>query len=380
MNQAYAEERNKQTNEPIWLYVIETRDIPEIGFDLHFTSQQWDVVYFKYDTGSAVPQTYTAFPGLSHSGVEFDLGGTIPSPKLSISNVSREIQALLEKNNFFRGVKVTVIKTYRNLLTDSDACERFTFNIDSHASNLVDVTFNLIGKLNLLSSKIPNRIVTRKCAATQYKGLGCWLEQEDGSFEPPPGFRIDQFFFIPGSSNTGEMSGSTLLFRFSAQPVNLLSLTQAQDKIKFKGAFTSADISNADWNTANISFQIYSAPATLQSTAALTGSQWNAYFGINLFSTGTELVAELGFNQFAADLTDPANFDLSKFNGLGLAVVFASGKTLEAKFSEIEFIMQNYSLFGGGEADSCDRTSNDCRRHNNTRQYFGFPNVPRRNR
>lgn len=382
MNQAYINEQNKQVNEPIWLYVFETRDIAEIGFDLHFTNQQWDVHYFRWDDGSPVAQTYTAFAGLEHEGIEFNLDGTIPSPTLTLSNVNRQIQALLERNNFFRGIRVTVIKTYRNLLGDADANEKFSFFINNHTSNVLQIVFNLEGKLNLLSKKIPNRIVTRKCAAVQYKGLGCWLEQPDGTFEAPAGFRIDNFYLIEGTTSTGEITNTVFDVNFSAQPVNLVSLTQAQDKIKFAAEFVGPEINNADWDNANIKFRILSQSPNgrlIQETATKTGAQWNSYFGEDVFRSNVENAVELEFTEFSADLTDPNEFNLGEFSGLGIEIEFGSSKTIDILFTGIEFIMQKYSQFEGGEADSCDRTVADCRRHNNTAQYFGFLNVPRRN-
>jgi len=373
MNNAYIAEENKKVNAPIWLYRI--RATP----NLYFTSQNWDVTYFRDNgMGGFAAQMYTPFADLSHEGIEMSLNGRIAKPVIKLANVSREAQALLELNNFFRGIQVDIWKTYRPLLADSGAHREFTFFVDSHSADLFNVNFNMIGKLDLLNRKIPGRVFTRKCSAQKYKGRGCWIEEENGAFTEPAGFISDRYFYWKNETTSASIGNNDATHDVIVQPLFASSLNQATDTIKLEFRFDTAD-PDTIYNAWLLTFYLGSGLNyfTRAAGAQKTIANWNTFLATTLLPNQWNVV-EIPLDEFQNFVGQDVDVRELRYFGTRIQRFGDTTNNYVMRTRNIEFEMEKYSQFGSGLADSCDRTTTDCRRHNNVSRFFGFPNIPKR--
>jgi lambda family phage minor tail protein L len=175
-------EKNAATNAPVWLYRIQIDDTPTN--DLFLAESDADVSYFK-DVSTA--QTYTAFP-ITHAGIGSNLDGEVDQLNVTVANVNLLIQAYLEQNAGLRGNKVTVRLVFRDALADPTAHIESVFYIDSAQATAQSVSFTLTSKMDLLNTTLPRRTFADRRCQWAYKGLGCWLDDDDGTYTQPAGF------------------------------------------------------------------------------------------------------------------------------------------------------------------------------------------------
>lgn len=163
LNADFILEKNKAVVKPIRLYTI--FDYDNNGANLYFAEYDQDVTFDS--------QVYTAFP-LSFDSISEKTGGEVDEIRVSIANVSREIEAYLQNPNYtFKGKKVVITYIFADQMDNPDAKYEEIFYIDLYESNETNVTFTLSSKLDVYQVKLPRRTVTRTHCSWVFKGIEC---------------------------------------------------------------------------------------------------------------------------------------------------------------------------------------------------------------
>ena len=153
-------EKNKSSNQPIYLYLIEKYDgINDLPLAEYDTDIDYDGV------------TYTKFP-IKHQEIGENTQGEIDTLIVSVSNVNRSIQAYLE-NNDFRGKKVTVKLIWANQKNDTDAYIDFIYYIDNYTASETSVDFTLSSKYDVIDLTLPMEIFNRNYCRWKFKSAEC---------------------------------------------------------------------------------------------------------------------------------------------------------------------------------------------------------------
>jgi len=159
LDATFKNEKNSQSNEPLFLYSI--YDYDGASTNLYFVDYSKNVTYDG--------QEYVRFP-ITHNSISENTNGEIGNVTVTLSNVSRLIQAYLEAYDF-RRKKVTIKQVWANQLADTDAYIEDIFYIDSYTADQQNVTFTLTGKFDILSVELPARKYSRNYCG--WKTLGC---------------------------------------------------------------------------------------------------------------------------------------------------------------------------------------------------------------
>lgn len=379
MDSQFIQTANAQTNSPVWLFHIEAADSSGEA-DLFLTTGDADINYFKFDdAGNATPQVYECWPDLSHEGLQFQNNLEIQRPTLTLSNVSREIQAFLQSKNFLRGRVVRVIRTFRNLLTNSAACDIKRYKVNSHASNAQTVQLTLAGELDIMNKMLPNRYYYRKCGnGVVYKGRRCWVSNGDGTFSPPAGFSTDRYWFWQPLVSTGVMPMTNVnqLLQLIIHPLNMPTLNQVTDSIKFdfRVNFPGVGITDPAW----LNYGVYMYFGNGISFDDVGIANYYVSLGGPIPSVNNTHSVTIPFDQFSS--FSPVNTDSIRYFGIRIVrdnnPVGVTNWSFE--ISNVEFLMQQYSPQQATGPDECGRTLYECRRHNNVARFGGFPSVPNR--
>ena len=161
VNNNFSVSKNQQSNQPIFLYTIFNYD--GASTNLYFADYSENVTYDG--------QEYIKFP-ISHDAITEDTTGEISSVSVTLSNVSRLIQAYLETYDF-NGKKVYITLVWGNQLDDGDAYLREIFYIDSYSADQNNVSFTLTSKFDVLSLQIPARKYSRNYCGFKFKSTEC---------------------------------------------------------------------------------------------------------------------------------------------------------------------------------------------------------------
>lgn len=182
-------EANAETKRPITLYRVEISDTPAATgeADLYYADYDTDVNFFE--TNSSVDTARTYLKAVIKRGeVSLNATGQIDSMTVSISNVSREIQAFLEARDGLRRRKVTIRTVFADQLADQDAYVEDVFYVDHVNCDAKIAAFSLSSKLDILDVKVPRRMFRRAFCQWVYAGVGCYetgLVQPAGFVEGP---------------------------------------------------------------------------------------------------------------------------------------------------------------------------------------------------
>jgi phage-related protein len=377
MNPEFTETKNLQVNSPVWLFHVECADASGES-DLFLTTGDADIQYFRFDdAGNSYPQVYEAWPELSHDGLQFASNLEIQRPEVTLSNVSREIQAFLQSKNFLRGRVVRVIRTFRNLLNNAQACDIRRYKINSHSANANVVKFTLAGELDIMNRVLPSRYFYRKCGnGVVYKGRRCWISNGDGTYSMPPGFSIDRYFFWQPTVNTTSMplSNTNQLLQLIIHPLNMPTLNKNTDSIRFDLRVNLIGVpnNNTSWHNWPITFYFGNGIAFNDVGIATYSTNLSAVLqSINVVNNVT-----LPF----ADFTTFAPIDVSSIRYFGVRIQRLNNPigmtSWNFEVGNTEFLMQNPNPQGDGNPDTCGRTLFECRRHNNVARFGGFPSIP----
>ena len=146
-NNAFKEKTRKRATQPIFLYTI--YDYDSAGSNKHFAAWSTNITF-----GDPAIE-YTRFP-VTHDAITENVKGEIDSTKIQLSNVARLIEYYLQ-NYDLRGKKISIKMVFADLLDDPDAFVEFCNYIDSYASNVKDVVFNVMSRFDVLNVIIPGR-------------------------------------------------------------------------------------------------------------------------------------------------------------------------------------------------------------------------------
>ncbi len=160
LSETFKAEKNKSSNKPINLYVIEKYNGVD---DLRFAEYDSDVTYRG--------DVYSRFP-LSHENIGENTQGEIDQVNVTLSNVSRLIQGYLEQYDL-RGKKVVIRKVWANQLTDPNAYTDSIYYIDSYTADEKDVVFTLSSKFDVRDLELPARRFSRNYCAWKFKSGEC---------------------------------------------------------------------------------------------------------------------------------------------------------------------------------------------------------------
>jgi lambda family phage minor tail protein L len=161
-------------------------------FELDATSLGGDVVRFHAGTNELRQNvvwngnTYTRYP-VEATGFDFTGDGTIPRPKLRVSNALSAISALLLTYNDLLGAKVTRKRTLAKFLdavnftggvnASADPTAAFPddiFVIDRKTTeNRELVEFELTTSFDLAGVQLPRRQIVQNVCAWKYRGAEC---------------------------------------------------------------------------------------------------------------------------------------------------------------------------------------------------------------
>ena len=156
----FKQEKAKQENRPVFLYIIEDYDGSN---DLYLAGYDEDVVYNA--------ATYIRFP-ITHEFIGENNQGQIDQVKVRLANVSRLIQLYLEQYDF-RGKKVVIRTVWADQLADPDAYIDDIFYIDNYTADQNNVEFTLTSKFDVLGVDLPARRYARNYCGWKFKSAEC---------------------------------------------------------------------------------------------------------------------------------------------------------------------------------------------------------------
>ncbi len=152
----------------IWLYEVAVPSDPVTTFRL---VRQPEQIEFEGNTFSPFP--------ISHSVIERDATGDLPTTGLVVSNMSREVISVLEQHEGLVGSTVRIILTHSLMLAASQMVGEEIFEILSSSANAQSVNFTL-GSSNLFDSNIPKARMTRFHCRHRYQSPECGYSLDSG--------------------------------------------------------------------------------------------------------------------------------------------------------------------------------------------------------
>jgi len=159
-NDTFKTEKNKSSNQPIYLYSIENYNGSE---DLNLAEWDTDITYDGV--------VYTKFP-IKHDEIQENSQGAIDTFRVTVANVNRIMQAYLE-NYDLRGKKVTITLVWANQLNNADANIKFIHYIDNYTANENAVEFVLSSKYDIIDLTLPNGVYNRNYCRWKFKSAEC---------------------------------------------------------------------------------------------------------------------------------------------------------------------------------------------------------------
>ena len=203
-------------------------------------------------------EEYAPFP-IQSSGFESKGDGTLPRPKLMVSNQDFFVSNLIRRYNNLIGAKVIRKRTFVKFLDDknfsptaakpnganpygsADATagleDQVFFILRRSSENKAIVEFELSSPLELENVNFPRRIVMSRYCSFHYRGNGC---RYDGS---PKADDSDRRF----SSVTNLTSGMVKrIYDTSGSPASPANTIEFLDKIEAATVFSTSDITTED--------------------------------------------------------------------------------------------------------------------------------------
>jgi len=159
---AYISEKNKLTNRPIRLYIVQ--DGPLLTEILRYAEYGENVTFGG--------QTYYAAP-IKYESVSENMAAEVDQVNISFGNVDQSFVHYLEQHDGLRTCKVTIRTVYADLLADSTAFTDDIFYISSAVMSQTSAIFVLKSKMDLLSIELPLRRFYREVCQWKFKSTEC---------------------------------------------------------------------------------------------------------------------------------------------------------------------------------------------------------------
>lgn len=169
---------------PIEMYVL---NASYSGTDFrYYVNNNQDVYGYVLNASGevgATEQLYTGLP-LTRDDVQTNTTAEIGELNVSLPNVDRIMESLIQNNNYLRGNEVIVVTTFAKFLPSGSAAEYIgvtpdyrshvqeKYYIDSVTSNETQVTFSCRSKFNIRKIILPSRKFTHECA-WDYNSVEC---------------------------------------------------------------------------------------------------------------------------------------------------------------------------------------------------------------
>lgn len=161
--------RRSNLGSKIYLYQIDLSMFGEENLYLYEGDEGSTVI--TYDSVEYAPWPIQA------EGFALTTDGSLPRPKISVANASGLFTPLIENNDDLKGAQVTRIITFQQYLdgeADADPEMHYptdVYFINKKVSHRLDemVTFELVAAIDLETTMIPNRIVTRESCDLEYR-------------------------------------------------------------------------------------------------------------------------------------------------------------------------------------------------------------------
>lgn len=161
------------------------------GFDpLYFVNLNQDVIGYSLNSSGnvvATPVQYTAM-SIKRTTEQTNLQSEIPSLSITVPNIDRSIESIIQNNNYLRGCEGYLLTTFTRYLPsgstayhvgsdpDRHAVLKEKLFIDSVTSDREVVTFTLKSKFDLKNIILPRRSFMRECnwyISGRYNGTEC---------------------------------------------------------------------------------------------------------------------------------------------------------------------------------------------------------------
>ena len=351
--------KNAETSQPIWLYRVTVDGTP--ANDLFFAEYQADVWFFKTDGGVHSAQLYQAFP-LSHRGVSQNSQGAVDTLEVSFGNVSREIQAFLESYDGLRRQRVTLRQVFVEQLADNTAYIEDVFYIDSCQVSQQGVVFRLSSRLDVLDVESPIRHYSRNSCPWTYKGYGCWVGDASPYTQPGVFQQSDPPIFTAVSiEHTSVLPSLDAHAAVTFLDVNLWGLNKDTDQLIIE--------LYCDDPALLIDAGSYLAIGTFTNS----GLYWMYNWYLPNIPSALALTAGI-YKQFtipfAGMLATGPGLQKNNISYLSWWQPTTISTKIGLKNAYIRMIDPEY------DANTCNKTLEDCRRHGNQMRFGAFPNVP----
>jgi len=186
---SFSEEQAKlEGTFPIEMYVL---NASRSGWDpSYYVNMNEDVYGYEINASGDLTATETVYTrGRIEKGeMTTNTTGEIPDVSVSIPNVDRAAESLIQNNNYLRGYDIYLIttfakflpsgSTYRHIGTtpDKNAVMKEKMYVDSTTSNESAVTFSCKPKFTLQNIVLPRRRFSKECYWAldgDYKGADC---------------------------------------------------------------------------------------------------------------------------------------------------------------------------------------------------------------
>lgn len=174
----FSQMQSLEANAMVELFII---DLSTYGGGLYyFTSSAKETMPIQFQGNTYTPIDFKA------DGFETNGTGSLPTPKIQISNVKREITAAVLQYNDLVGCKITRLRTFRNFLDDGvDADPNAMLPVDIYvidrksSHNKLFIEWELAASLDQQGRMLPNRQILRDTCTHRYR---IW-NPDTGSFD-----------------------------------------------------------------------------------------------------------------------------------------------------------------------------------------------------
>ena len=374
--------KNAQTNAPIWLYRVNISDTPDTTGeeDLYLAEYDTDVAFYETNGGVNTARTYIKFP-IEHAGVTENTNSQVDSMTLTISNISREIQAYLELRDGLRGRKVTVRQVFAEYLSDADAYVEDVYYIDAVEANARSVQFTLTGNIDIMDINLPRRKYLRNYCQWTFKGAHCWLDDGDGTFSAPTNFSTQDQLLYAQAVTSDEDNNAEAEVEFHPRDLRKMDITT--DNILISMRCAAQESGGADYSDLLADATGVESYLKLATAKKINGTNTgknpnNDYYRYSIDPTNIN-------GKAISDEWQEFTIPLTGWTVVGGGMLFryasyfawvqeaSENVVIEWRNAKIRYT-RPYSFL---DSDTqCPHTLAACRLYNNEQRFGGFPDVP----
>jgi lambda family phage minor tail protein L len=212
------EQRKVEGTYPVTMYVI---NASQSGFDpLYYINHNINVYGYSVNSSGSLCATEALYIALSveRDAIKTDVQGEIPEVSISVPNVDRAVESVIQSQNYLRGRDVHIISMFAKHLPtgtgpnyigaspDKNAHMKEKMFVDSVTSDENVVTFMCKPKFILNNIVLPRRKYTRECS-WEYNSTECSVTGAVFSSYPTCGYTLASCIQRSNSSRFGGFPG-----------------------------------------------------------------------------------------------------------------------------------------------------------------------------